>query len=399
MRVSVKHSLKLSIDDILREDFTLSLNTEEIIRRSKEAHPGRFTYQETNYTGSHHLLVVHCNKHGRIETTYANHMRGFGCIECGKDINRNKNKAAAEAFHDKAQAILGDNYDVSEAEYKSVHDKVKIICKKHKPYWMTPGNILSGQKCPTCSLEYLSELHSLGNERFAEEGRKLFGEDYNYSLVDYKNAHTFVKIICNKCGDTFEQKPMNHLVGMGCNACGRKQQLVTKRETYSKQFFEEAPKLHGDKYRYNLVEYKTSKSNVEVICMSCRDSFKINPVSHLTGSGCRRCAKNGFQIGKQGNLYVLSAEGITKIGITNRLVSDRILPINRTSGYTFRQFFCLTLDDGEKILEIEQTVLKEMKSLYNQPDKKFDGFTECFLNLDPNYAVQRIKEIAVNLTE
>lgn len=43
-------------------------------------------------------------------------------------------------------------------------------------------------------------------------------DQYDYSLVEYKTAHTKVKIICKKHG-VFEQSPNNHLRGKGCPRC------------------------------------------------------------------------------------------------------------------------------------------------------------------------------------
>ena len=58
----------------------------------------------------------------------------------------------------------------------------------------------------------------LTTEEFIKKAREIHGDKYDYSLVDYKNAHTKIKIICPIHGE-FEQAPFNHLNGKGCLKC------------------------------------------------------------------------------------------------------------------------------------------------------------------------------------
>lgn len=55
---------------------------------------------------------------------------------------------------------------------------------------------------------------------FIDKSNIIHNNKYNYSLVDYINAKSKVKIICNinKHG-IFEQEPHSHLSGHGCPRC------------------------------------------------------------------------------------------------------------------------------------------------------------------------------------
>lgn len=55
-------------------------------------------------------------------------------------------------------------------------------------------------------------------ERFVNEATKVHGKTYNYSMTNYINARTKVKIGCIDHG-IFEQLPSPHLRGQGCNKC------------------------------------------------------------------------------------------------------------------------------------------------------------------------------------
>ena len=62
------------------------------------------------------------------------------------------------------------------------------------------------------------------------------GDKYDYSLVEYANAKTKVKIICKTCGNIFEQTPNVHTNDKcGCRVCSNKKKSETFKNS-SKQF-------------------------------------------------------------------------------------------------------------------------------------------------------------------
>jgi len=61
----------------------------------------------------------------------------------------------------------------------------------------------------------------MSKEDFIKRSQNIFGDKYDYSLVDYKNEDTPVKLICKiPEHGVFEQKPKNHFRGIeGCSKC------------------------------------------------------------------------------------------------------------------------------------------------------------------------------------
>jgi len=55
-------------------------------------------------------------------------------------------------------------------------------------------------------------------EEFINNAKKVHGDKYDYSLVDYIGALNKIKIICPIHG-IFEQAPSNHLSGNKCYMC------------------------------------------------------------------------------------------------------------------------------------------------------------------------------------
>jgi len=54
---------------------------------------------------------------------------------------------------------------------------------------------------------------------FVEKANKIHNNKYDYSLVEYINSKSKIKIICPIHG-VFEQTPAKHLMGRGCQKCG-----------------------------------------------------------------------------------------------------------------------------------------------------------------------------------
>ena len=77
----------------------------------------------------------------------------------------------------------------------------------------------------------------LTTEEFIKKAQQIHNQKYDYQLVDYKNAHTKVKIICPEHG-VFEQFPCNHIKGYnGCPKCNNNG--VSKMEKEIVEFIKE----------------------------------------------------------------------------------------------------------------------------------------------------------------
>ena len=102
-----------------------------------------------------------------------------------------------EEFIEKARKVHGDEYDYSKVEYKNNKTKVCIICPKHGEFWQKPNSHLSsGQGCPKCG-----GTCKIETEEWVKRAKKIHGDKYDYSLVNYKNYITKVKILCPKHGE------------------------------------------------------------------------------------------------------------------------------------------------------------------------------------------------------
>lgn len=58
----------------------------------------------------------------------------------------------------------------------------------------------------------------------------------------------------------------------------------------TEQFIQEAKLVHGNRYEYNKVIYKSNNTNTIIVCKE-HGEFEQRPSSHLRGADCPECAK------------------------------------------------------------------------------------------------------------
>lgn len=112
--------------------------------------------------------------------------------------------------------------------------------------------------------------------RFIFESKKIHGDDYDYSKTVFKNMNT--KVILLKDGVEYLQNPNKNLMG-------RKPERV-RRLRSTGDFIDDARSIWGYKYDYSLVDYKGS--HIEVLIKYDGVIYRQKPVQHLLGYNCER---------------------------------------------------------------------------------------------------------------
>lgn len=123
-----------------------------------------------------------------------------------------------EEFISEYLEIRGElKYYFDESTYKDMHTPMRIVCPKHGEFWRMPKT-MKRYNCQKCAREEVGRICRLTNEKFIEKAKRVHGNKYDYSKVEYLASKINVKIICPIHGE-FEQKPNDHLSGKGCPIC------------------------------------------------------------------------------------------------------------------------------------------------------------------------------------
>lgn len=194
---------------------------EEFIALLKEKYGDAYTYEKTEYKDSHTKVCVTCKKHGDFHKTPQMLLSGQGCPKCGRERIREAHSDTQETFMQKVKKKgLIDLYDFSEVVYEKSNKQIKLYCKEkdkygreHGEFFITPNDLLMGHRCPKCS-----NLYRRTQDELIEDFRRVHGDKYDYSKVEFKNMKTKVCIICLQHGE-FWQTPYAHMIGQGCPQC------------------------------------------------------------------------------------------------------------------------------------------------------------------------------------
>jgi len=186
--------------------------------------------------------------------------------------------------------VHGNKYDYSLVEYINNSTKVKIICLSCGCIIsISPSHHFRGQGCKKCGVERFADGIRLPINQFIDKANKTHNGKYDYSLVEYKNKHTKVKIVCPVHG-VFEQTPTNHY-NYGCNQCGYIN-AGNKQRIDSVDIAERCKTIHNEKYKYPEFVIESFKDKVKIIC-PIHGEFEQRIGNHIYKQyGCPKCASH-----------------------------------------------------------------------------------------------------------
>ena len=166
-------------------------------------------------------------------------------------------------FLEKARSIHGYKYQYPSLPDKILSTDVIEIIHENISYKQKVAKHITLKRCPEKNTPRKT------TDQFISECREIWGQRYDYSLVDYKGALKKVKIIYD--GIVFDQYPSSHLAGSHPEKILNQENFILKSK-----------KIHGDRYNYDLVKFK---SGDECVMIGYKGIFYLQkPYHHLSGS-------------------------------------------------------------------------------------------------------------------
>ena len=246
----------------------------EFIKEAKAIHGDKYDYSKVEYHGIHEKVCIICPIHGEFWQTPLNHLHGHGCYYCGgsKRLDR-------ETFIEKARKVHGGKYDYSKVEYINSHTKVCIICPIHGEFWQMPNDHLNGSGCKKCANKRKGVYKISNVNEFVEKAKKLHGDKYDYSKVEYVNNRSKVCIICPTHGE-FWQTPHNHLARNGCPYCRQSKLEIQVSSLLNSNGIEFIYQYKSDWLQLQSIDFYLPKYNIAIECQGIQH-FK--PVERFGG--------------------------------------------------------------------------------------------------------------------
>jgi hypothetical protein len=296
------------------------MNIKEILLECKEVHKNKYNYSKVTYVNAKTKVVIGCPEHGDFEQLLYSHKNGFGCNECALIVRANKRRLSQDDFIEQCKNVHGDYYDYSLVNYTKIKNNINIICPRHGKFEQTADDHKNGRGCVKCYRSKQSENNLKENtESFIDRLNSEFpNNDYDFSEVNYIHGKSKVIITCPIHG-RFERKPNLILDSKKiCLGCSPKK-IASNRIT-TEEFIIRAIKIHGNKYDYSKVVYKSPKSKIIIICPE-HGEFKQSAYNHINPINFRGCNECGKKYDKSENEV---SDFITTLGIdfekNNRLI-------------------------------------------------------------------------------
>ena len=276
--------------------------TENFVSEVRKIHGDKYDYSKVNYINNKTDVCIICHEkdengveHGEFWQNPQVHIKGFGCSKCSGKHNYTNSE-----FIEKANIVHGGRYTYTKTMYKSAYRKVVITCPIHGDFIATPNDHLNNKSgCPLCAKELIINKKSSNTNEFIEKSIKVHGNKYDYSKVNYINAHAKVCIICQKHGE-FYQTPNDHLNGKGCAYCNR-----SKLEEDVKLLLEENNIAYNEQKTFKWLglqrlDFYLPKYNVAIECQGRQHFEGVNFGSNvLTSEQClKECQERDLKKNK-----------------------------------------------------------------------------------------------------
>lgn len=131
------------------------LTVQQFTDRSIHVHNSKYTYEQVIYKNVTTKVDISCPSHGTFSQTPKDHLRGYGCPDCG-----GTKKTTFDQFTHRATSIHGDEYDYSRVVLVNMNTDVEIVCRDHGAFLQRPADHVAGVGCPTCGkLKQTSRTH------------------------------------------------------------------------------------------------------------------------------------------------------------------------------------------------------------------------------------------------
>lgn len=185
------------------------LTLKEVIDRANKVHNFKYVYTKSDYERCDKPICIICSIHGEFMQTPHNHLMGQGCPKC-----KGMNISSLERI-ERVKMLYNGFYDYSKSDFSKAKLKTVVICPIHGEFITDyDHHCYQHQGCPKCQKNF-----PLTQEDFLNKLYDIFGDEYDYSKVEYINMHTKVKLVCKEHGE-FERTPIELIYyNRGCPKC------------------------------------------------------------------------------------------------------------------------------------------------------------------------------------
>ena len=363
-----------------------------------------------DWKGNLTKIKLKCNNHNHFfETSIATFNRSSCCYVCQKDKQNNKlrlnNDVVIRNIEDTATKRGDCEFVGIDGDYKNAHERNLIVCCHIHGNYKTSYEsfVRRGSGCPLCKGKRITDTNLHDSSDILNKAIKTANNKKHLTVIGFLDDlylgvdKTKLKVECCHHG-IFYPNVKSFIRGSGCPACAGN--VKRTNEDVIKE---------AKKFGLNILGidggYKNFHTRNIIVECDLHGKYKTSLASISKGCVCINCASFGYQTKRLGRFYIqtLTIDKrllAIKFGITNRKISDRVKQQSRLSKFDHEIFYELILQDGQKILELENKIKEAMKgkTSYISKEDMPDGYTETVAPSELSTIMYIVKSFEKELT-
>ena len=300
-------------------------------------------------------------------------------------------------FIEKSNKVHNNFYDYSKFIYTGDKGKSVIICPIHGEFIQSSGSHIQKKGCTKCSVIKRAKKNTLPLEEFIKKSNIIHFNKYCYDKFTYSKGNQKSIIICKIHGE-YSQTGESHMQGKGCFKCA-----IDAKTRSIETFLKEAKNIHGNKYSYPNLNYKSNRDKILIHCNTCEIDFKQKIHVHITlKCGCKQCwidklrkESSTFKYSiweKKGEnsknfdsfkVYIIkcwnNTETFYKVGKTFNKICNRFRKKDMPYNY---EILKIIEGNAKETSKLEHKIQRENKEFKYFPKIKFKGQYECFSKIE-----------------
>lgn len=289
---------------------------ESFLEKAKKAHADKYEYDMSSFIKfTRHHMRIKCPEHGWFSQEPAKHVAGQGCPKCSRD----KKRLGKESIIKKFVSVHGNRYDYTFVDYKTYHTKVKVVCKQHGPFLVTPSDHVSGRGCPRCGRLHAAKKRRRPLDTVKSRLDALYDGKVSIVAESYKGTNAKALFVCAEHGQF--RAHVNHVLNShGCPQCGRKK-LSKTLMLDQHEVVERMRLLLPSGVQFDPSSYSGTKHPMKFFCPKCGIIRRTPDLVFSKGFLCR-CYRHGPNKFEQDVMDYLQSLGFEPTHRANNLLAE-----------------------------------------------------------------------------
>ena len=245
-----------------------------------------------------------CKEHGEFTIKYNKFLNGQGCPYCsGKKKTDEQYRELLSKLHPEL------DFSMSKVSECDSNYKIWVRCPQHGMKYTRLYHLLNGcGGCYECGNEKSRKTQIPTQEEFEEKVRRVHGDKYDTSKVEYINSHTKIEIICPKHG-SFWTTPTSFISRKsGCPICSSSHLEHEMNQFLMKNNIKSIPQKHFQWLGLQSLDFYLPDYNVGIECQGIQHFIPTNNFGSKKVEDCFehiltydirkyvRCKENGLTL-------------------------------------------------------------------------------------------------------